>query len=207
MLFVLSLIFLASYFLSLFELSGIFGSIFSGIVTDMIFSRKIKNFEEKNKTCQSAKNKSSKIVQQVDKKPESIRIRMIANIIFLLGLILSMHFLNFFVDKDTNNLFSIGAMGGFFCYGSISLLGIIAMEFTSKTFSGTSHGIASLAANFGAIFAGIPFGLVSKFYSWNFAFKFVEAFAITTFVFLILLRNSVSRFDEQKITTRTKKVQ
>ena len=83
---------------------------------------------------------------------------------------------------------------GFLCYGSITLLGVMAMEFTTNEYSGTSHAIASLAANFGAICAGLPFSLMSKAYSWNFSFKIVEYFACFVLFVLLIFRNATKFF-------------
>jgi MFS transporter, OPA family, solute carrier family 37 (glycerol-6-phosphate transporter), member 4 len=83
---------------------------------------------------------------------------------------------------------------GFLTYGSIALLGVIAMEFTSISFSGTSHAIASLAANIGAIVAGFPFSMISKYYTWRTGFKCIEVVSILVLIFLFLFRNAKSKF-------------
>lgn len=118
-------------------------------------------------------------------------------IYYLIALIFSMHLFNYFVDSDASNLLllSIGFICGFLCYGSIALLGIMAMEFTPSSFSGSSHAIASLAANFGAIMAGVPFGLLSFYFSFNHAFKIVEFLTLFIVLFMIVFRNSKSRFE------------
>jgi sugar phosphate permease len=203
---------LATHFLSLFEFCGIFGSVFSALLTDYILKRQTKAYNEKiaSKSTSNGSKKQKSTKLDLQDKPDSTRIRMTTNIFYLIGLLIFMHLFNFYVDKhvDSRFLLLIGSMSGFFAYGSISLLGIMAMEFTSNSFSGTSHGIASLAANFGAIFAGVPFGLISKYYTWNVAFKCFEAFALTILVFLLLFRNSVSKFDDLKsVRVQEKKVQ
>lgn len=107
-----------------------------------------------------------------------------------------MHLFNFYVKVGISDYFlmSISVAAGFLCYGSISLLGVMAMEFTTNEYVGTSHAIASLAANFGAIFAGLPFSLMSKAYSWNYSFKLVEYFACFVLFVLLVFRNSNSFF-------------
>lgn len=176
----------ASYFVSLFEFSGIFGSIFSGILTDTIYRYQIKSNQSKQSTT------------------DPIRIRSLTNLIYFAGLLITMHLFNYHVNQTSSSLllYSISALSGFFCYGQISLLGIMAMEYTSNSFSGTSHGVASLAANLGAIVAGLPFGLISKFYSWNFAFKCVEYSSLFVLSFILIFRNASTKFDE---STRAKK--
>lgn len=133
-------------------------------------------------------------------RPESINIRMIVNLIYFLGLILCLHLFNFFIDTNTSKLYLIliGSMSGFFCYGSISLLGVIAMEFTPKSFSGSSHAIASLAANLGAISAGLPFSLIAKLYSFKTGFVVVEFITCFVLVVLIVFKGSKSKFEVYK---------
>ena len=162
--------------MSTFEFAGIFGSIFSGIITDMIFNYKSRKVTKTNE----AKSADT-----------PIRIRFVAICTYTALLIASMHCLNFYVKPgvDTKLLYSIAAASGALCYGAISLLGVMAMEFTSNEYSGTSHAVVSLAANFGGVFAGIPFSLVSKFYTWGFAFKLVEYFVVLVFFFLFVFRN------------------
>lgn len=94
-----------------------------------------------------------------------------------------------------NNLLMIGALSGFFCFGCISLLGVIAIEFTPKYLSGTSHAYACLAANLGSISAGLPFGYTSKLYSWSFGFKLTEVFASVILISLILCIFTKSKFE------------
>ncbi|CAF0993887.1 unnamed protein product [Brachionus calyciflorus] len=177
----------ASYFLSIFEFSGIFGSVFSGILSDCIYYAKTKRYEE-------LISKEKTISQQ---RPSSVKIRMGVNFIFFLGLILSLNLFNYFLHGKISLFFllSIAGMAGFFSYGCISLLGVIAMEFTPKSFSGTSHAFASLAANFGAITAGIPFGYISKLYTWSYGFKLTEFSAIGVCFFLMLCWNSKSKLE------------
>ena len=163
----------ATYFVSLIEVFGLVGSISSGVLSDFIFHLK------------SHKNS--------DIKPT--KYRMIMVLVYISGIIVSMHLFNFYVKKNCDNfvlLYGIAATIGFLLYGSISLLGVMAMEFTSPELSGTSHALASLAANIGSIFAGVPFSMLSKLYNWNMAFKYVEAFSFVCFIFIFIFRNSSS---------------
>ena len=79
------------------------------------------------------------------------------------------------------------------------------MEFTSVNFSGTSHAIASLSANIGAVVAGIPFGYISKLYTWNHAFKLVELLTLIITVVLFVFRNSKSKFESIKVINEYRK--
>lgn len=172
----------------MFEVTGIVGSILSGVITDLIYS------------YQSTK------LAKMSNKLESIQIRMTLNLIYLLGIIISLHLFTFYLKEKASKIFiySISSLLGFLCYGSISLLGTSAMEFTHKKYSGSSHAIAALASNIGAIFAGIPFGLLSRFYSWSLAFFVVEILAIFICVFSYFCKNSKCKFDVVPIDRKNK---
>ncbi len=119
------------------------GSIASGIASDYIFHlRNKKRLLKHEKLLES---------------PIQTRFQLIT--VMLILLIGCLHVFNFHLAKGATDLFiiTIGSLAGIFCYGSHSLLGVVAMEFTAKEYSGTSHAIASLAANFGAIAAGNSF--------------------------------------------------
>jgi len=157
---------------------GLFGTIFSGFITDLLFHYKTK--------------KESKKKEQTS----PIQIRFALIIIYMICLIICMHLFNFFVNVGVSDmlLMSIGSIAGALSYGSIALLGVIAMEFTTDEFSGTSHAIAALFANIGAVFAGLPFSIISRYFSWNFGFKLVEGFSLIVLIILIIFRNSKKLF-------------
>jgi len=114
-------------------------------------------------------------------------------------------------------LLTIGFLSGFLSYGLISLLGVIAMEFTPSAFSGSSHAIAgrelfwkffvfsnkinifffikAFAAGLGMTSAGLPFSTLSYYFNWSGAFQIVEFLTIFVIVFLFLFRNSKSKFE------------
>lgn len=179
---------LASYFVSIFEMSGIFGSIFSGVLTDYIYSRR-----QLISTASNQKTTNSK-----EPAPEAIRIRMTACLVYLIISISALHFFAFYLTTSSSRLlvYSVSFILGFVCYGSNSLLGVCAMEFVPKKYSGSSHAIAALASNFGAVFAGVPFGFLCKIYSWRGAFFLVEVTAIFSFIFSIISRKRTCKFVE-----------
>lgn len=179
----------ASYFVSTFECFGLIGSILTSLFTDYAYcylkSKSLKNQEINSKTTS---------LQPIDIRMSLIRF-------YFLLMLFTLHLFNYHVDKSTrlSFLLIIGALAGFLCYSIISLLGVIAMEFVPNTISGTSHAIASLAGNIGAIFAGIPFGILSKHYTWNGAFKIVESMLLISVIYLFYNRNSKSKFlDSEK---------
>lgn len=180
--------------MSTFEFAGIFGSILSGLITDMIFS--YRNHRVSDKAKKNAKKSTD----------TPVRVRFVAVCIYTALLIGSLHCLNFHVKPRVEAwfLYSIAGASGALCYGAISLLGVMAMEFTSEEYSGTSHAVVALAANFGAVFAGVPFSLVSKFYTWGFAFKGIEYFSVLVLLFLLATSNSAKYFVSISHAKKTK---
>lgn len=181
----------ASYFVSLFEVSGIFGSILSGLLSDFIYSYIVKRRAAAGKKDDDNDQRSSTTT------PISIRMSLVR--VYFVLLLASLHLFNYHVTdaKSTSDwlLMSIASATGFVSYGVISLLGVMAMEFSPSKISGTSHAIAALAANVGAILAGLPFGILSKHYTWNGAFKIIEVCTALVVLFLFLTRNATSRFE------------
>lgn len=171
-------------------MSGIFGSIFSGVLTDYIYSRRQQQISNTSNQKTTSNSKES--------APEAIRIRMTACLVYLIISISALHFFAFYLANSSSRLlvYSISFILGFVCYGSNSLLGVCAMEFVPKKYSGSSHAIAALASNFGAVFAGVPFGFLCKIYSWRGAFFLVEVTAIFVFVFSIISRKRTCKFIE-----------
>ncbi len=162
--------FLASNFITSFEIAGLLSSIFSGFTTDYFMAKK-----------KLKKNSNS---------------RMPVLLFYMLLLLVSMFLFVYYITTGVSSVFVIfiGALAGFSTYGPITLLGVMAMEFTPKNLSGTSHGIVSLAANFGAICAGLPFSLLSKYYSWKFSFSVMQFFILFSFIVLFKFRNFDSNF-------------
>lgn len=174
--------FKATYFVSLFEFSGLVGSIVTGVLSDFLF----------HFICVKKKKFSSL---------DQIQFRMLIVLVYLILNFFAMHFFNFHVKKNFNHdlvLYAISATSGFLLYGTISLFGVMAMEFTTYEFSGTSHAVATLAANLGAIFAGLPFSMLSRVYNWNTAFKIVQFFSVFIIFIMVLFCRSQSHFALKK---------
>jgi OPA family glycerol-6-phosphate transporter-like MFS transporter 4 len=155
-----------------FEVAGIFSSLFSGSITDYRISKK-KSKPKDNKSA-----------------------RMPLLIFYVVLLALSLHMFIYHVDNKTSyyKTLAIGFAGGFSSYGPITLLGVMAMEFTPKALSGTSHSLVTLAANLGAVCAGLPFSYLSKSYSWKAALLAVQLPVIFTLLCLCGFRNFNSKF-------------
>ena len=106
--------FKSTYFVSIFEIFGLFGSIFSGMMSDYLFYRK------KSKTLKQGK--------AFEEKP--IRYRLSIVLIYLIGIFASLHIFNFNVRKNSayiTLIYGIAIVSGFLINGCISLLGVMAM--------------------------------------------------------------------------------
>ena len=160
----------------MFELAGIVGSIASGIMTDWMCSSSSSKTVSNGNDC------------------SSIRMRLVRY--YCVGLLAAVHVFNWHVSAATPYavLMALASVSGFLCYGAISLLGVIAVEFVPADMSGTSHALATLAANVGAVSAGLPFGLVVQLASWTFALGVVQLLAalVTVYLFLTSRHHRVS---------------
>ena len=125
---------------------------------------------------------------------------------YTLLLLISMHLFVYYIDSSSSSLLInlIGLLAGFSNQGPCILIGVMAMEFAPKSLSGTSHAIVALAANFGAICAGLPFSLLSKYYSWKFSFAIMQYIILASLVFLFKFRNYDSKFEIEDKTKKTK---
>jgi sugar phosphate permease len=122
--------------------------------------------------------------------------RMPLLIFYICVMSISLHSFIHFIDVTTNYyvILLIGFTSGFSSYGPIALLGVMAMEFTPKYLSGTSHSLVTLAANLGAICAGLPFSQLAKTYTWKIAFLLTQLPVLMTLSLLIIFRNFSSKF-------------
>jgi len=106
-------------------------------------------------------------------------------------------------------LTTIQFCAGGFIEGSITIIGIAAMDCVVPELSGSSHGMAGFLAqcmciencprsliNFcfvtvGAFFAGFPFGYLIKAVGWNSAYLILESFALVNILLCsyLLIKN------------------
>jgi OPA family glycerol-6-phosphate transporter-like MFS transporter 4 len=140
------------------------------------------------------------------KKSKKSNTRIPVLLFYMLLLFISMHLFVYYINPSSSSILInlIGLLAGFSNQGPITIIGIMAMEFAPKSLSGTSHAIVTLAANLGAICAGLPFSLLSKFYSWKFSFAIMQYIILAAFVFLFKFRNYDSKFEIEDKTKKTK---
>ncbi|OQR71905.1 glucose-6-phosphate translocase-like [Tropilaelaps mercedesae] len=81
----------------------------------------------------------------------------------------------------------LGAVLGAALYGNIALFGIIASESAPFHLSGSSHALAALAGNIGAIISGLPFSILATAMGWRAVFLLLEVFCGTASLLLLLL--------------------
>ncbi len=89
------------------------------------------------------------------------------NVLFSLGMLLSL--LAFWFYPGTSLLWnsSICALIGFFLFGPQMLIGLAASELSHKNATGTATGFAGWFAYLGAALAGYPLGLIAEKYGWQ----------------------------------------
>ncbi|XP_027204949.2 glucose-6-phosphate exchanger SLC37A4-like [Dermatophagoides pteronyssinus] len=151
---------IASSFTSTVESGGFFGAILAGYLSDKMIA---------------AKNKSS---NSCDRLPVATAMMTLSTF--------ALHSFCFYVDSFTSHLFIaiLGFILGIALYGPIIIFGMVATEAVPKSLSGTSHAIVALAANVGAIIAGLPFTMLAQIYSWKTVFFLLE---ISTALIVLLM--------------------
>lgn len=161
-----------SAFISSVETGGVVGSFLAGFITDWLIRRK------KQSGSLSESN------------PRMIGI--LAFVVVTAGLF---HFLVFFVNGQSSEVtITFAAFGlGLCLYGAICIFGVVATESAPVHLSGTSHAVVALAANVGAMSAGLPLTYVAKYYNWSGAFLAMEVLNIglAVLVFFTLGMSSV----------------
>jgi sugar phosphate permease len=162
----------ATWFTSSYEIGGLVSSVVSGIIMDYLL-----HLKEQNKLS--------------DKNPR-VTVLLVYNLIALVSFSLFAHLIH--SESSILQLVTIGLFSGFAIYGPTTLLGVMAIEFTSSEISGTSHSIVSLASNIAAILAGYPFSLLTKIYSWNLVFIFIQILLAIGIFCLLLSRNFETKF-------------
>jgi sugar phosphate permease len=102
--------YLASYFMFVLEVSGIVGSILSGILTDLCYKVLAKQYEKSSEE-EAKKLIENKNVNGSNRKPPSIiLVRMAFFRIYLIGLILSLHiFINYIRINTSFNFMIVNA--------------------------------------------------------------------------------------------------
>lgn len=148
------------------ESGGFFGGILAGMVTDVLVARHNRRLYKNNARI-----------------PIAVFCSLIAAGCF--------HLLVFNVDHSTSKIYiaGLGAVLGASLYGNITLFGIIASESAPFHLSGSSHALAALAGNIGAIVSGLPLSMLASAMGWRSVFLLLEVFCATAAVVLsVLLR-------------------
>ncbi|ESN98136.1 hypothetical protein HELRODRAFT_185876 [Helobdella robusta] len=172
--------YVGSLFISCMEVGGVLGSISAGYIADML----VADTEQTSSITGSP--------------------RMTVATVYVLILTVSLHLLLFFITSASSQIFiaAIGFLMGLGAYGPISIYGVMSMEASPVHLQGTSHAIASLAANVGAVTAGLPFSMVANSLNWRGAFIIMESTLAGMLVIKVLTRNL-----EYKMVSTKKKIQ
>jgi len=89
------------------------------------------------------------------------------NVVFSLGMVVSVLFLWLFPEASALWDSSVLFMIGFFLFGPQMLIGLAAAELSHKKAAGTASGFAGWFAYFGAASAGYPLGKVAQDFGWQ----------------------------------------
>ncbi|XP_063398251.1 glucose-6-phosphate exchanger SLC37A4-like isoform X2 [Mytilus trossulus] len=160
-----------SGFVSSVEVGGIVGSFIAGYSSDYMIS------------------KNSNIPQFL--------VRKTLWIYFFIVLGVALYSFITVIDKDSSKMLIslIGFIIGFSIYGPISIAGVIALESSPKSISGTTYAVASLFSNVGIFLAGLPFSYIAKQYDLQTTFFILGTFSIIIFLYLIFkLKNELSSY-------------
>ncbi|XP_013419002.1 glucose-6-phosphate exchanger SLC37A4 isoform X1 [Lingula anatina] len=115
-----------------------------------------------------------------------------------------LHLFTYCVTSESSQLWiSVLAFGlGFGLYGSVALLGVVAVECAPPHLSGTSHALYGIGSNVGSVLAGLPLSYVAKYYNWSGVFVVLEAVGILTVAILVACRwmSHVIAVDKKKKT-------
>lgn len=164
-----------SSFTSSHELGGIMGSLAAGYASDFLMS---KSFAYNPRLL----------------------------VIFICTVIMSasvFFFMAFISTTSSTLLISMAGFSiGFGIYGTIALVGVVAMESTVDKLAGTAHSVVSLAANLGLVLSGYPLSLVAKHYSWHTTFILVQLVAVLTTVVAFLGVHTTPVTISQRVKTR-----
>ncbi|XP_078672399.1 glucose-6-phosphate exchanger SLC37A4-like [Branchiostoma floridae x Branchiostoma belcheri] len=161
--------YVGSLFTSSLELGGIFGSVIAGMVTDrMVKATPLTGYG-------------------------SPRHPYVISMLATMGL--ALYGFSDRVEADTleTTIMTIAFLIGFTSYGAINLFGVLAIENSPSSLSGTSSAIVALAANFGGLIAGYPFGLIAENYNWETVFIILEISVAVSLVLFIIARNINTR--------------
>ncbi|XP_068709152.1 glucose-6-phosphate exchanger SLC37A4-like [Montipora capricornis] len=150
--------------MSFLEIGGLFGSIASGYVTDILVRK------------YGASTTSSPRIPPM--------------IAFAVIQLLCLYLLHTAVSSATT-LWIISALIfgiGFSLYTAINLYGVLALENSPPELSGTAHAIVALIANVGATLGGFPLTAIGKAYGWSGMFIAMELATLFCCVLLIITK-------------------
>ncbi|KAI0229837.1 Glucose-6-phosphate exchanger SLC37A4 [Lamellibrachia satsuma] len=168
----------ASIFVSSFETGGIAGSVMAGYVADkMVAMRKGDDIRGSPRTT--------------------------VCIAFILICLVSQGSLILIPQENAHVWITVvGFVLGVGIYGPCSLYGVMAIEAAPTHLAGAAHATVALAANVGAVMAGLPISYVATLIQWRGAFVLIEVLLAVILALTVLTRNL-----EYKIVATRKKLE
>lgn len=168
----------ASIFVSSFETGGIAGSVLAGYVADKLVALK---------------------------KGDDLRgsPRVTVCIAFIIICLISQASLILIPQDQAQGWITVvGFALGVGIYGPCSLYGVMAIEAAPTHLAGAAHATVALAANVGAVMAGLPISYIASHIQWRGAFILIEVLLALIFVLTVVTRNL-----EYKIVATRKKLE
>ncbi|XP_076823137.1 glucose-6-phosphate exchanger SLC37A4-like [Clavelina lepadiformis] len=152
----------ASVFIAWYEFGGVFGSVFTGYLSDLLVS----TFGVKSRGHP----------------------RHLIVICWNVVLLLSLHLLRSVqeVESLATTTLVLGFVIGFCVYGNISMCGVLAIENSANDISGTSHAFCALAGSLGLTLSGLPFSTLVEAISWNDAMFVCQGLILTVLVVFLV---------------------
>jgi len=143
--------FSSSKILAIIEVGGIIGRISSGFISDFLVSYFGKG----------ALGHPRHIV-------------IIVSEFFLISMLYALRVVVTDVEEQEFYALTIAFFIGFCLYGTISIVGLLAMENSTPSMSGTSHSFCALAGNIGLTCSGYHFSMFASQFSWSAGFQLAE---------------------------------
>ncbi|XP_072162958.1 glucose-6-phosphate exchanger SLC37A4-like [Diadema setosum] len=165
-----------SSFTSAYSLGAIVGSITSGFITDNLVAR------------------VSRRSRGTPRYPWLL-LMVAINLLFIYLLRNYIH-----ASSYQEVILIVGLFLGVSQYSCVTLYGIITIESAPTHLSGTAHAFAALAANVGAILAGLPLTYISERFSWTHALYIMELVSFLSLAVMLLTRRMRMQIGYQSVS-------
>lgn len=162
----------AGKILAIIEVGGMAGRISSGFVGDWLVSR----------TKRGGGGKRFDAGEQVG-HPRHLVVISAQLVLFSLLFLLRTHVTDMRVQM--HSAVTACFLIGFCLYATITVVGLMSIEMSAPSVSGTSHSLVALLGNLGLIMSGYPFSYLASKLSWSYGFQLAEYLTASTLLLFI----------------------